>query len=95
MTTPTTMEERFEEKFCRIIKEDNVTEYILLEKNPLILEDFIQSEIDLAVEKREKEIVEEVLKIVYNNDPQTGYKVNPRYWGKTLRDDILSLITKK
>lgn len=96
MTTPTTMEERFAEKFCRIIKEGITTEYILLEKSPLILEEFIQSEIDLAVEKREKEIVEELKDGVGYG--KFGFSRMERMHEGQIAinmEDIINLITKK
>lgn len=55
MTTPTTMQERFDERFPHKIAE------VVDDFGSSVKQDFrafIQSEINLAVEKREKEIVE-------------------------------------
>jgi hypothetical protein len=49
--------EEFEMRFCKIVKEGDITEYILLEKNPLILKDFLDSIIDKTVQQTEERIV--------------------------------------
>lgn len=64
MTTPTTMKERFEKEFNSLYG-INVSvlnsEPVMIGNPPIVdLLSFIQSEINLAVEKREKEIVDMV-----------------------------------
>lgn len=64
MTTPTTMRERFELRYKNLIQ---ATTPELKEE----LLSFIQSEIDLAVEKREKEIVGEIgARLLAKHSPQ-------------------------
>lgn len=100
MTTPTTIEERFEEKFGSM--ESN---YHL--GTPEEIKSFLQSEIDLAKEEERKEIVEMVENKKYNH---LDRKVNPNHEDDEyyccpdcLQDqfkneaikDVINLITKK
>jgi len=59
------MEERFDETF--VVESSYVGVTCLNTENPEAIKSFIQSEIDLAVEKREKEIVGEVMKSIEEN----------------------------
>lgn len=55
------------------------------------IEPHIRNALTLAYSKGVEDTIHKVLKIVDDNDPQTNNKVNPKYWGKTLRDDIKKL----
>ena len=58
----------------------------------------LRDKIDLALESQmsdlRKEVVEEVMKIIEKHDPSTGRETSPRYWGNTLRDEVLLLMKK-
>lgn len=72
MTTPTTMEERFEEKFPKTQNEathfDDCICWSCNDYREEVLS-FIQSEIDLAKEEERKEIVDNLKKFFENEHP--------------------------
>lgn len=78
--------------------EENHSQYTSLEDleraKSFLLSTLIAKEEEARQAERER-LVEEVLKIIDKNDPSTGRETNPRYWGKTLRADIISLLRDK
>lgn len=95
MTTPTTMQERFDERFPHKIAE------VVDDFGSSVKQDFrafIQSEIELAVKKRDKEIVEwartkkDKLIMKWENDKAKSTVYDSIIFGW---DDYPLLITKK
>lgn len=94
MTNQEEREKRFNEKFGKVILATTTDEFT---ENPYNEEDikaFIQSEIDLALANRNKEIVE---KIEDTRNKFTGASINHdihRCGYNDALDDIINLITK-
>ncbi len=80
MTTPETMEERFEQKF-------GVPLPVKVVLSKAELKDFIRQEITLAVQKREEEIREKIENLIDSND-------DGMWSGRETAYTILNLLTK-
>lgn len=86
----------WEEEFDEFVKEKNIS----IEMDGLVspmkeMKSFIKLALESQMSDLRKEVVEEVMKIIEKHDPSTGRETSPRYWGNTLRDEVLLLMQKK
>lgn len=91
-----TMQERFEEKAKKLFTQNGLSVLLDYPPHEMVLDeqsviDFIQSEIDLAVAKREKEIVERI-RNTFKCEVVDGIKTGIAYMGEK---NIIDLITTK
>lgn len=90
MTTPETMEERFEQKF-------GVPLPIKVVLSKAELKDFIRQEITLAVQKREEELVAKVQEIEVVGVKEENKGIADMYrqiWETSFKPLVLNLLTK-